>query len=117
MIMMDDCLGMGSMCLSLTFDLQFSDIVHAQELYSTYTISNTWEPYFESKWPTTTISNNRWNDGNRGASWNYGDNFGGGNDYRTDHTIFGNYGVTDSVYSGSNPIKLCSGTHNAECSG
>mmetsp|Transcript_8158 Transcript_8158/g.27385 ORF Transcript_8158/g.27385 Transcript_8158/m.27385 type:complete len:95 (-) Transcript_8158:1114-1398(-) len=93
----------------------FSEVVQFQQLLET--VSGTHEPKFTSEWPTTTISNQKRVSGNKGAKWNYGDNFGGGDDYSTDHTIFGNFGVKDTAYSGSDGIKLCPGTHNAECSG
>eukprot|EP00960_Hanusia_phi_P073698 768067-Hanusia_phi.AAC.4 len=75
---------------------------------------NNWMDSYDSKWPTTTITNDPEADGNEGDEWNYGSNFGGGSSYSTDHSIFGNYGVTDSAYSN---ISLCPGYAGAECSG
>ncbi|KAJ1493086.1 hypothetical protein T484DRAFT_1930103 [Baffinella frigidus] len=73
----------------------FQDIVHMQNL-------------FTSGWPTTTISDNSFVDGNQGAAWNYGasatNDMGGISATMTDkamasHTV-GSFGVTDTAYSG-----------------
>ena len=67
-------------------------------------------------------------DGNTGATWNYGQNFGGhATKNPTDHTWPGTWGVVDTAYStygtdfalttmGGN-IALCAGTAGAKCSG
>ncbi|EKX45702.1 hypothetical protein GUITHDRAFT_108576 [Guillardia theta CCMP2712] len=93
-------------------DVLFSDIANVQTL-------------FASRWPLTTITDETSSkesgynydyvaDGNAGAVWNYGSDFGGGSDSPSDHKIFGKFGVTDSAYSN---IKLCPGTAGASCSG
>ena len=82
--------------------MQFSDARRVQQLFS-------------SDWPLTTITDNSNADGNEGAEWNYGSNFGGGSKYSTDHDIFGEFGVTDSVYE-DGEIVLCTDA-TAPCSG
>ncbi|EKX49007.1 hypothetical protein GUITHDRAFT_105090 [Guillardia theta CCMP2712] len=86
--------------------VQFSDARRIQKLTSTFT----------SEWPLTTITDDSSAEGNDGASWNYGDNFGGGaSDYATKHDIFGSFGVTDSVYANGD-IVLCTDSATS-CSG
>ena len=80
------------------------------------------------------ISDDSGNDGNEGAVWNYGSNFGGGSGSPSIHSdskasggMFGSYGVVDSAYSTidgtksvvdlNSKISLCAGSAGVRCSG
>eukprot|EP00961_Rhodomonas_salina_P241494 3262753-Rhodomonas_salina.2 len=83
----------------------FSDVQQFQALFS-------------SSWPGVTISDDPTNNGNSGASWNYGamttNEFGGKGDGSAPTQRFGDFGVEDEGYDA---ITLCPGTAGAVCPG